>query len=116
MAEQDEGHIVLIPVRRGHIAHDPAGQVFHAGILALLQGDPGPGHPLVDRDAAALHQAIGVEQQRRTAGQDAGRVGPPGLGLHRQRERAALAQQLDPAVRMGQDARGVAGAAVGQLA
>jgi len=61
MAEQDEGHVVLIPVWRGHVAHHPAGQVFHAGVLAgLAEGlgwDPNSADLLVGTSAGSVAAA-----------------------------------------------------------
>ena len=78
MAEQDEGDVVLVPRPAPYRPSPGVARSSTPAKSALPEGGAGPGHPVVDRDAAAFHQAIGVEQQRRPAGQEAGRLGALG--------------------------------------
>ena len=58
--------------------HHLAGQVLHAQHPGLpRRRRPAWAIPSIDRHAAAFDQAVGVQQQRRPAGQAAGRVAPP---------------------------------------
>ena len=99
------------------IAHHPAGQVFHAGVLALPESARPPG------PSRRRSRPGGAPPGRRCrAAAPTGRAGRRSRSVRRASRCTASGnerpscRQLDPAVRMGQDARRVARAAVGQPA
>ncbi len=86
------------------------GQLVQRGGPVVLHDVGGAGDAVVERLAAAFHQAVGVEQQGRPRGIVSARFGAVLAGTQPERRRTRAVEQPRGAVRQHQDRRRVAGA------
>jgi len=106
---EHQGDVVLVTAGRGQPRHQLIGEVLKQGPAALAHRRSCRGHAIGDRPPPALHQAVGIQQQRRAWWQDVRGLGPPGILADCQRERAPAFEPDHAAVGVHDDAGRVSG-------